>query len=189
MHNEIEQRASAIAAALSGMTNGPLEAVSTSRREPAHAPPNFDYRRTSRFLRWYDGVLQAHRATANTLADQNLSDACSEELQPLMRAVTAAHRWLLVHPMAAKSLFSALVAQGRSYARSPEGQALERSLARSPQVRSAALLWRSLSLGMLAADEPGELPETYLDNLLRAIDKPDLVALLGQLAYVAEQDP
>jgi hypothetical protein len=88
---------------------------------------------------------------------------------------------LLEHPVAAKAAFGALVAQGRAYAATAEGAALRHRLARSRRLRRANLLWRSLTMGMLAPEDPGELPATYLDNLLHAIDRADLEKLLGEL--------
>jgi hypothetical protein len=154
-----------------------------------------DYQRTLRFVRWYDALLQAHRAIASAVAEENLRVAVPvagrtpHDDPQLTAAVASAHRLLLVHPVAAKSAFSALVAQGRRYARSESGQELRNKLARSPQVRKASLLWRSLSQGMLCEHEPGELPETYLDNLLRLVELPDLVAVLGQIARDQGHEP
>jgi hypothetical protein len=48
-------------------------------------------------------------------------------------------------------------------------------------VRRLALLFRSLTMGMLTDGEGGELPATWLDNLLRAAERQDLEQVLGGL--------
>jgi hypothetical protein len=95
--------------------------------------------------------------------------------------VRKAHRLLLEHPVAAKHAYAALAREGRAYAATTEGAALRDRLLRSRRLRRASLLWRSLTMGMLDEDDPGELPSAYLDHLLSAVDRPDLERLLGQL--------
>jgi hypothetical protein len=93
-----------------------------------------------------------------------------------------AHRILLEHPVAAKAAYAALAAEGRRHAATPAGASLRRRLLASPRVRRLALLFRSLTLGMLDDDEPAAaLPSTYLDNLVRAADHPTLARLLSTL--------
>jgi hypothetical protein len=138
-----------------------------------------DYVRTLRFLAWYDGVLRAHRLAARTLAEDNLAGATDGDA--LLGALAAAHRVLLEHPVAARAAWRALRVEGQRFATTDEGAALAGRLRASPRVRRLALLFRSLTMGMLTDGEGGELPSTYLDNLLRAADRADLEQLLGGL--------
>jgi hypothetical protein len=151
-------------------------------------PEAFDYLGSMRFLRWYDGLLRSHVAIAGALADANTQalsskpDAEHSASRAVRRALLTVHRILLAYPTAAKAAYGALVAEGRAYARTEEGQELRERLCASPHVTRAALLWRSLTLGMLVEDEASELPSTYLDNVLRLAEEDDLPAVLGRLA-------
>jgi hypothetical protein len=158
--------------------------------EPQPARPTIDYPRLQHHLRWFDGVLRLYRAAARAVADQvtvpGPTDATDttgavDEADRLIDIVHRAHRILLEHPVAAKLAFAALAGQGRAFAATPEGAELRARLVGSRRLRRASLVWRSLTMGMLDDQEPGELPATYLDNLLRAIDRADLEQLLGKL--------
>jgi len=152
---------------------------------PAGEPPVVDYPRLQHHLRWFDGVLKLYRAAALAVADQVVlddpGDGVEDESDRLMGFVRRAHRILLEHPVAAKVGYAALASEGRAYAATPEGAALRDRLLRSRRVRRASLVWRSLTMGMLDEDDTAELPSTYLDNLLRAVDRADLERLLGRL--------
>jgi hypothetical protein len=155
-------------------------------------PPLIDYPRLQHHLRWFDRVLALYRAAALAVADQVVlddpGDGVVDEDDRLMGFVRRAHRILLEHPVAAKLGYAALASEGRAYAATFEGAALRDRLLRSPRVRHASLVWRALTMGMLDEDDPGELPSTYLDNLLRAVDREDLERLLGRL-YLREVSP
>lgn len=155
------------------------------------APVAIDYPRLQHHLRWFDGVLRLYRAVAQAVAEQLVIDprddaagdagAAGDPDDPLVDIVRRAHRILLEHPVAARHAYAALAAQGRAFAATRDGAALRERLVRSRRLRRAGLLWRSLTMGMLDEQDPGELPETYLDNLLRAVDRADLEQLLGKL--------
>jgi hypothetical protein len=157
------------------------------RGEPAPAPrrsrPTIDYPRLQEHVRWFERIVNLYRAAAQAVADQTVvaTDPPASEPDRLVDLMCRAHRLLLEHPVAAKTAFAALVAQGRSYAATPEGAELATRLARSPKLRRGSLVWRSLTMGMLDPDDPRDLPATYLDNLLRAIDRGDLEHLLAKL--------
>jgi hypothetical protein len=152
---------------------------------PSRPRPNIDYPRLQQHVRWFERIVQLYRAAALAVADQAVvdDDPPIPSLEPdrIVELMARAHRLLLEHPVAAKTAFGALVAQGRSYAATPEGAELRERLARSPKLRRGSLVWRSLTMGMLDPEDPGELPATYLDNLLRAIDRGDLEQLLAKL--------
>jgi hypothetical protein len=147
-----------------------------------------DYPRLQHHMRWFDGLLRLYRAVAQVVAAQLVVDArddaavTADPSEPLIDFVRRAHRILLEHPVAAKAAYAALAAQGRAYAATRDGGELRARLAGSRRLRRASLLWRSLTMGMLDDQDPGELPATYLDNLLRAVDRADLEQLLGKLS-------
>jgi hypothetical protein len=155
----------------------------------AAPPPELDYARLQRRLRWFDGLVQLYRAAAQAIADQvvviGADDTTAgeglDEGDRLVAVVRRVHRLLLEHPVAAKAAYAALAAEGRAYAATPAGTALREHLLQSRRVRRASLVWRALAMGMLDEADPGALPSTYLDNLIRAVDRADLEKLLGQL--------
>lgn len=154
--------------------------------EPAR--PVIDYPRLQHHVRWFDGVLRLYRAAARAVAEQvavpgpiDQPAGAPAEADRLIDIVQRAYRILLEHPVAAKIAYTALAEQGRAFAATPEGAELRARLVRSRRLRRASLVWRSLTMGMLDDQDPGELPATYLDNLLRAVDRADLEQLLGRL--------
>lgn len=88
---------------------------------------------------------------------------------------------MLEHPMAAQAAFSALLAEGRRFATTPEGAEWKRVLADSPWVRQGRLLWDVLSLHLLEESPSGALPSSYLEALFRAAESSDLEGLLRRL--------
>jgi hypothetical protein len=182
-----------------GRPGSPARSAAASSPAPAPVRPSrqpLDYPRLQRHMRWFDGVLRLYRAAAHAVAEQlalagpddavRPADAASDpggdaEAEQLIAFARRAHRILLEHPVAAKAAYAALAAQGRAFAATREGGELRARLVRSRRLRRASLVWRSLTMGMLDDQDPGELPATYLDNLLRAIDRSDLEQLLGRL--------
>jgi hypothetical protein len=150
------------------------------------APPlRFDYRAALGFARWHGRLLSVHRIVGRMVArdgDRAAGAALAPDEHDLRGWLREAHRILLEHPVAAKAAYAALAAEGRRHAATPVGASLRRRLLASPRVRRLALLFRSLTLGMLDDDEPAAaLPSTYLDNLVRAADHPTLARLLSTL--------
>ncbi len=151
--------------------------------------PPIDYPRAQRFMSWYGDLLRAHRIAGKVMAvddfrevrDTAAHEPADDADSQLLAAIEQAHRLLLEHPMAARALFQALCAEGHHFAETPAGRQIERRLRASPTIRRGALLWRSLTMGMLDEDTDREFPSTYLDNLLRAAGKDDLESLLGRL--------
>jgi hypothetical protein len=155
---------------------------------PRDERPEIDYPRLQHHVRWFDGVLRLYRAAARAVAEQVTVDPPDDpaggaggEPDRLIDIVRRAHRILLEHPIAAKAAYEALAEQGRAFAATREGAALRARLVRSRRLGRASLVWRSLTMGMLDESDPGELPATYLDNLLRVVDRADLEQLLGKL--------
>lgn len=96
-------------------------------------------------------------------------------------------RWqFLRHPVAAQALFSALVAEGRAYARTPEGRALRQRLAASDLVRDLRVAWDLTTAEILQEDPPSMLPTAFLDALLQAASHPELEDLISR--FQADDD-
>ena len=195
MRHELDTRARRLAASLLELQRAPPPAPAAARvpagagREEAEAP--FDYPRTVRFVKSYEGLLQIAAASARALAEKNLAEigqqggtTGDEDGDALVRTLLDVHRILLEHPVAAKAAYSALAAEGRRYAQTSKGAALRERLRRSHTIQRAALLWRSVTMGLLSDDDKAPLPSTYLDNLLRAAGREDLEKLLGRLHLV-----
>lgn len=88
---------------------------------------------------------------------------------------------LLQHPVAAQALFSALVAEGRRFATTPEGEAWKAALAGSDLVRNGRQLWEALSLNLLEEDASTVVPTTYLEAIFRASSSPEMETLIRRL--------
>jgi hypothetical protein len=106
-----------------------------------------------------------------------LRDPEAEEI----RALRAAQLLLLKYPVAGQAAFSALIAEGRRFAETPEGHRWERRLARSSLLHRARLVWEITTLWMLEEDPPHRLPSAYLDALFMAASSEELEPLLDRL--------
>ena len=89
---------------------------------------------------------------------------------------------LLKYPIAGQALFAALIRQGRDFAKTEKGAALKSQLEKSPMVAKARTLFEGVTGGMLA-EQNGELPSTYVDGFLEALDR-DLEDVLSELGGV-----
>lgn len=163
----------------------PALAETAQRRERGdEAPvPAIDHQRTVAFFRWYEGLLRAHGAAADAVARRNLDDTvhATDDDDDVRAAVHGIHGALLRHPVAAKAIVAALVAEGRKFAATPEGGALQQRLTASRRVRRATVLWRSVTLGLLDCDDGDALPRMYLDTLLQLVDSAQLEETLARL--------
>jgi hypothetical protein len=88
---------------------------------------------------------------------------------------------LLKHPTAAQAAFSALVGEGRRFARTAEGAEWLDALSTSSFIRRARWVWETTSLNMLEEDETTVVPSTYLEALLRAAEGPDMDQVLSRV--------
>lgn len=91
-----------------------------------------------------------------------------------------AHELLFRHPSVTQGIFRALVLEGRGFAQTPEGAALQDRLLNSPHVARARMLWDVISL---SAFTPGEeaLPSVVLLELARASQTDELEKKLALL--------
>lgn len=79
--------------------------------------------------------------------------------------ILRAQALVLTHPVAAQAAWSALVAEGRRAAQSPEGAALRRKLATAPILPRLRELLELGTLNALEADPTGPLPSDFLELL------------------------
>jgi hypothetical protein len=85
----------------------------------------------------------------------------------------------LLHPMAAQAAFSALVAQGRRFATTPEGQQLASALSASPLLAKLRRVWEATTLNMLEEQPTTVLPNMYVEAIFRAARSANLEDLLS----------
>ena len=98
------------------------------------------------------------------LPELRLNDA-EAELDVLLADLQAA---VLTHPVAAQALYTALVAEGRRVAATPEGQQLRAGLAGSALARRGREAWEVGSLNALQPDAEGPFPAEFGDLLFAA---------------------
>lgn len=101
-----------------------------------------------------------------------------EELAEVLRGLRSV---LLQYPLASQAAFSALVAEGRRFAATPEGAEWRAALAGSDVVRKGREVWEALSLGLVEEEPSTVVPSTYLEALFQAANLPELEALLRRL--------
>lgn len=76
---------------------------------------------------------------------------------------------LLRYPMVVQRVFSALVAEGKRFAETPEGAALRDRLLASRSTASARLIWELLTAHSFTEDPFAVLPSAFVDRLVRLI--------------------
>jgi hypothetical protein len=106
---------------------------------------------------------------------------------PLRPLLEQGARVLLQHPAAAQAAFSALVAEGRRFARTDEGRRWRDALAGSDLVRRGRALWEGSVLSVLEEDGQTVLPTTLLDAVVQAAGRADLTKLLQSLQISAKE--
>jgi hypothetical protein len=108
-----------------------------------------------------------------------------DELQRLLRE---GQYLLLQHPVAAQAAFSALVAEGRRYARTEAGRQWQARLRGSDLIRRGRVVWEVVTLKMLEERPPNVMPTTYLDAMVQATASPELEPLLAKLFAMEWED-
>lgn len=101
-----------------------------------------------------------------------------DDLDALLLAL---QRAVITHPVAAQALFQALMAEGRRYARTPEGAAWARRLERSELVERTRIVWDVITLRVLEDDPDVVLPSALLDVLVQVAGRNDLEPFLSRL--------
>lgn len=92
-----------------------------------------------------------------------------------LRALQSLQRALLKHPIAFQSAFSGLIAEGKRFEKTPEGQELKTKLEGSSLVQQLRYVFDLTTISLLEREPPDILPSAYLDTLfmLGASDRSD----------------
>lgn len=101
---------------------------------------------------------------------------------PVVRLVDQARRVVFKHPAAAQSAYRALVAEGRRYAKTPEGRAWRARLDASEALRRMRPLWEAATMNLLDGAEGAALPGAFIELLAQALSRTDLEAVTAALA-------
>ena len=125
-------------------------------RTPRPSPP--DLRKP---LRWWDAAARIHHKLVDVLL---APEPGTHDLGLLRRA----QRLILRHPVAAQAAWAALVAEGRAYRQTAEGERLAAALADSEPLDALRRTLQFVTCGTLDDDPTGPLPSRYLDALLSA---------------------
>lgn len=91
------------------------------------------------------------------------------------------HAAMLQHPIATQAIVSALVAEGRRFAETPEGRRWSARLSRSELVRQGQILWEGSGLALFDEDPDAVLPSALVDCALGALAGDDVMGLLDKL--------
>lgn len=97
-----------------------------------------------------------------------------------MQMLQALQDVALKHPVALQSAFNALIAEGREFARSREGQRWREKLARSRLLQRVRLAWETSTLLVLQEEPPDTLPSAYVDALFMVASSTELEPLLDE---------
>lgn len=113
-----------------------------------------------------------------------MSDLHVELREPddeLHRVLLGLQRAILHHPVAAQALFASLVAEGRRYLTTPEGQAWKERLAGTDLIHRTRVVWDVTTMRMLEDDPETLLPGAVVDALVQVARRDDLEPFLSRL--------
>lgn len=99
----------------------------------------------------------------------------------LLRLLHFFQRLLVRNPEAARAIIQAIVAEGRRFAETSNGQRWKKSLHKSALVQRGRLIWQAYGLDSLLESEPVLVPSDWLDYLIDGMQKADLEIVLSQL--------
>ena len=126
-----------------------------------------------------DQLVALLRAHARTI-EAALPPAETED--PVEAGAAALQRAALVHPLAARAVAGALIAEGTAYAETDEGRAWIARLEGSRLLGRARQLWSVLGLDRLDPDGPEILPGAMVDGLAALAEAPAFQETLERLA-------
>ena len=95
-------------------------------------------------------------------------------------------RAALVHPEAARGLFNALAAEGRSFAQTSEGKRLKERIVASMLLQRAVLVWQNATLWITEEPDHCVTPSALVDAIAAAASSPRRDVLLDTLFRNAE---
>lgn len=120
------------------------------------------------------------RATSDdNLARIELSDPTPIEVDLLHHL----QRALLTHPVACQAAFTALVAEGRRFAETPDGRQWRDRLVHSSLLAHVRLVFDLSTLGLLEEHAPAALPSNYLDAIFMIAAGQDTDRVLNQVFW------
>jgi hypothetical protein len=99
----------------------------------------------------------------------------------VLATLRALERVIFKYPMAIQAAFSALAAEGRRYAGTPEGSLWQRRLAAAHSMGRARMLWEVLSLSAFTEKNAGPLPGVFVESLVRVLRTRHLEPLLSRV--------
>ncbi len=100
---------------------------------------------------------------------------------PVTTLLRHASLLLIKHPVAAQAAFGALVAEGRRFATTPEGQRWKAALEHSDLAWRGHALWEGSVLKVLEERGDSPLPTAILEALIQVTARGDMTALLQQV--------
>jgi hypothetical protein len=115
-------------------------------------------------------LLDRMKAAAEAQVPSGPTPGAPAGEQDLVALVEHAQRLVVQHPVAAQQAFSALVAEGRRFAASPEGAQWERALAESQLLRRTRQVWESTLASFLEESPDTVVPSTYVELLMRVAE-------------------
>jgi hypothetical protein len=157
-----------------------LHSIAQAYRPPkASSPSLFDFIRLQALI--YEESRRMHDLLFRHLIDAFRVTAAEGREGEIADVLCRAQLVLLKHPIAAQAAFAALIAEGRRFAKTPEGATWMAALSGSDVVRQLRPVWEAVSLDMLEDDPDTIVPSAYLEVLLKAAKSTDLDALLRKL--------
>ncbi|MEZ4468365.1 MAG: hypothetical protein R3F43_29010 [bacterium] len=126
----------------------------------------------------YGAVLKRYREDFDRLFARAPDAAVAEDAT--LRRLHEARSLLVKYPVAAQAAFAALVAEGRRFAETPEGQRWQATLADSDLVRRGRALFQGITLDVLG-EHAGPLPSGFLEAFIEATRRGDAEGVLQRL--------
>lgn len=90
-------------------------------------------------------------------------------------------RFLIENPKAARTIARALVAEGRQFEQTDEGQRWKAIANESELVKRGRLIWQAYGLDTMVNEDPALTPSEWLDLIMDILDHVDLEAILSTL--------
>jgi hypothetical protein len=107
--------------------------------------------------------------------DATLRFAPPDAIEDLLGQLTVV---VLRHPVAAQAAFKALMAQGRRFAATPEGERWRAALVHSEFVRRGRAFWEESPLNLLEDHPEAVVPSGIIDAAVRAVGTGGVRSLL-----------
>jgi hypothetical protein len=115
------------------------------------------------------------------LAEPTLPRLVIQDEAPLLSLLRTGQDMLWRNPSGARTLIQALVAEGRRFARTPEGSRLKTTLASSELAGQGRMIWQAFGLDAFLGETPETTPSEWLESILEALQTADLESALSIL--------